>query len=344
MSLQTTLAGSDARLVDGLQSGFPVTERPYRAIERVLEVSEREVLSRVKRLHERGLFRRVGPVLNPPVIGSSALVGLDVPDERFDEVAALVNGYDAVNHNYQRDHRWNMWFVVTAANRPRRETILDEIATHTGCDLLRLPMETEYYINLEFPVVNEDAIARAGWETRTAVEPTTIPEHGADLSPLERRLILELQEGFPLTRAPYRDIAKRLDEPVADILDTIKRLKAENRIKRIGCIVNHHAVGFDENCMVVWDVPDDDLDERAVAAGRHPSVTYCCHRPRCEDDGWPYNLFTMIHGRNRSAVETTVDDLANTHLRCDNARLHTVEVLKQTGVRYRDLLSGADRQ
>jgi DNA-binding Lrp family transcriptional regulator len=340
MSWHSDLSAADRRLVDGLQSGYPVTERPYRAIGELFDESEDSVVSRVRRLLDDGVFRRVGPVLNPPVIGSSALAALAVSEKDFQSVASLVNGYEQVNHNYKREHRWNMWFVVTAATLSERTEILDDIDAATDGDLLRLPMRTEYYIDLEFPVVNDDSIARDSWETPTPVKPTPITDTADDsLSHLERELILEVQDGFPITATPYRNLADTLDVPVSDVLHGIERLRDRNCIKRIGCIVNHHAVGFDENCMVVWDVPDDARDERAVAAGREPSVTYCCHRPRRPAAEWPYNLFTMIHGRSRAAVDETIDDLATKHLRCEHARLHTVEVLKQTGVHYRDLLS-----
>ncbi|MEF8783019.1 MAG: Lrp/AsnC family transcriptional regulator [Haloarculaceae archaeon] len=340
MSWGHDLSRADARLVDGFQSGFPVTERPFRAVGEALDEPEERALSRVRRLSEDSVFRRVGPVLNPPVIGSSALAALSVPEARFEAVTEVVNAYESVNHNYGREHRFDMWFVVTAETRDRREAVLDEIESRTGCQLLRLPMRTEYYIDLEFPVVNDDRLAREGWSSETPVEPTPIRDGAcSDLTALDRRLIPALQDGLSLSPTPYRDVAERVDASVGDVLAAIERLSDWNCIKRIGCVVNHHAVGFDQNCMVVWDVPEAELDERAVAAGRQPSVTYCCHRPRRETAGWPYNLFTMIHGRSREAVEATIDELAAEHLRCDHARLHTTEVLKQTGVRYSDLLA-----
>ncbi|MFB6304675.1 MAG: Lrp/AsnC family transcriptional regulator, partial [Haloferacaceae archaeon] len=97
----------DAALVDGYQSGFPVVERPFRAVAADLGVTERGALERVERLRERGVVRRFGAVLNPPVIGSSTLAALAVPDDRFEAVADVVNGYRQVNHNYRRDHEWN---------------------------------------------------------------------------------------------------------------------------------------------------------------------------------------------------------------------------------------------
>jgi DNA-binding Lrp family transcriptional regulator len=328
----------DARLVDEYQSGFPVEERPFRAVGATLGVEESEALSRVERLRERGIFRRFGAVLNPPVIGSSTLAALGVPDDRFEEVAAVVNGYRQVNHNYRRDHEWNMWFVVTAASRDTRDRILAEIEDRTGLEVLNLPMLTDFYIDLEFPVVNGDRFARESLE-ETEVSATRISEQAAaDLTELDRRLLLEIQEGFPLSRTPYCDVADAIDAPVAEVLAAVERLLADGCIKRVGCVVNHVVTGFDANCMVVWDVPDGALDAHGEAAGSLPFVTLCYHRPRRPEQDWPYNLFTMVHGRDPDVVDAKIDELAADHLPFDHERLYSTETLKQTGAQYEDLV------
>ena len=145
----------DAALVDGYQSGFPVEERPFRSVGADLGVDEAEALSRVRDLRERGVFRRFGPVLNPPVIGASTLAAVQAPEDRFDAVAETVNAYPQVNRNYRRDHEWNTWFVVTAGSLERRDEILAGIERETGCAVLNLPMLTDFYIDLEFPVVTD---------------------------------------------------------------------------------------------------------------------------------------------------------------------------------------------
>ncbi|WP_225335430.1 siroheme decarboxylase subunit beta [Halomicrobium urmianum] len=345
----------DAALVDGYQSGFPVTERPFEAVGAELGVDAEEALARVADLLDEGVFRRFGPVLNPPVIGSSALAAVQAPADRFDAVAETINGYDQVNHNYARDHEWNMWFVVTAASREIRDRILDEIEERTGCTVLRLPMLTDYYIDLEFPVVNSDALAResvgsggsGGDDVRAgpdavgegSVSATRISEDAAaDLSDLERRLLVAIQEGFPTSATPYRDVAETVGAPVADVLTSIERLLERGCIKRVGFVVNHVRTGFDSNCMVVWDVPDDELDERGRAVGGLPYVTLCYHRPRRPARDWPYNLFTMVHGREASAVDASIDRLADEHLPFEHERLYSTETLKQTGARYADLV------
>jgi len=329
----------DAALIDGYQSGFPVEERPFRQLAADLEIDESDAAERVRALKEAGIVRRFGAVLNPPVIGSSTLAAVQAPEDRFDEIATIINDYRQVNHNYARDHEWNMWFVVTAGSQQRRDEILAEIEAETGCEVLNLPMLTDYYIDLEFPVVNSDRFARESLEDRTDSSATRISEEATgDLSTLEADLLLEIQDGFPLSATPYRDIADTIDYPLEDVLEAVSRLLENGCIKRIGCIINHVVTGFDANCMVVWDVPDENLDEWGERAGGLPYVTLCYHRPRRPDQEWPYNLFTMIHGRDPEAVDTKIDELAADYLPVDHERLYSTETLKQTGARYDDLI------
>ncbi|EJN58578.1 siroheme decarboxylase subunit beta [Halogranum rubrum] len=329
----------DATLIDEYQSGFPVVERPFQVVAEGLGVDESEALERVRRLREYGVFRRFGAVLNPPVIGSSTLAAVKAPEDRFEEVAAVINDYRQVNHNYRRDHEWNMWFVVTAGSRETRDRILDEIEERTGCAVLNLPMLTDYYIDLEFPVVNADRFARESLE-HTDVSATRISEDAkGSLSTLEAELLVEIQDGFPLSLTPYHDIAETLDADVDDVLVAVRRLLDDGSIKRIGCVVNHVVTGFHNNCMVVWNVPDDELDERGVSVGELPYVTLCYHRPRRPEQDWPYNLFTMIHGREAEAVDEKIDELANDYLPFEHERLYSTATLKQTGAQYEELVA-----
>jgi len=328
----------DAALIDEFQSGFPVVERPFDSVGEKLGIPADDALDRVESLREAGIFRRFGAVLNPPVIGSSTLAAVSAPAERFDEIAAVINGYRQVNHNYARDHEWNMWFVVTAGSREKRDEILTEIESRTGCSVLVLPMLTDYYIDLEFPVVNSDRFARESIEGTDASATRISEDAAADLSALDRRLLLEIQTGFPLSATPYRDIAAAIDADVGDVLSSIERLRGEGCIKRIGCVVNHITTGFDNNCMVVWDVPDDRLDELGERVGELPYVTLCYHRPRRPAQEWPYNLFTMIHGRDADAVDAKIDELSTAYLPVDHDRLYSTATLKQTGARYDDIV------
>lgn len=147
-ALQLSL--TEQRLLDEFQQGFPLEPRPFARIAEQLGISEAAVLDNLQRLHDAGAVSRVGPVLQPNRAGVSTLAALAVPAERLEDVAALVSGYPEVNHNYQREHRYNLWFVVTAPDRPRLDAVLNDIEVRSGLELLDLPMLEDYFIDLGF--------------------------------------------------------------------------------------------------------------------------------------------------------------------------------------------------
>ena len=147
-ALQLTL--TEQRLLDEFQHGFPLEARPFARIADELGISEAAVLDSLQRLQETGAVSRVGPVLQPNRIGVSTLAALPVPVHRLEDIAALVSEYPEVNHNYQREHRYNLWFVVTAPDRARLDAVLADIETRSGLAVLDLPMQEDYFIDLGF--------------------------------------------------------------------------------------------------------------------------------------------------------------------------------------------------
>jgi DNA-binding Lrp family transcriptional regulator len=144
----------DQRLLDEFQRGFGLTPRPFAEIAARLEVTEAEVIDRLRRLREDGAVRRVGAVFRPNRVGASTLAALAVPPERLEDVAALVGAFAEVNHNYAREHRLNLWFVVTAPDAERVAQVLAEIAALTGLTPLDLRLERDFHVDLGFRLWN----------------------------------------------------------------------------------------------------------------------------------------------------------------------------------------------
>lgn len=140
----------DRRLLDEFQSGFPLSPRPYAAMAEALGTDEATVIARVRRLKEAGCISRIGAVLPAGRFGASTLAAMAVPPERLEEVAALVGAFPEVNHNYEREHRFNLWFVVAAASRSRIDAVLREINERTGLPVLDLPLCKAFHIDLGF--------------------------------------------------------------------------------------------------------------------------------------------------------------------------------------------------
>jgi DNA-binding Lrp family transcriptional regulator len=146
------LSALEKCLLDEYQRGFPLSPAPYAEIARQLGVTEAEVIGTLYALQQRGLVSRVGPVFAPHRAGASTLAAMAVPGERLADVAATVSRFDEVNHNYQREHAFNLWFVVTAPDAGRVSQVLDEIESLTGIRVMDLPLERTFYIDLGFPL------------------------------------------------------------------------------------------------------------------------------------------------------------------------------------------------
>lgn len=142
---------TDRAIVNALQGGFPLTDTPFADAARGLGLSAPELIDRIKALRARGVLSRFGPMYNADRFGGhNTLAAMAVPPERFDAVAALVNSFPEVAHNYQRDHRLNMWFVVAADSRERVAEVLTEVQDRTGIPVHDLPKLTEFHIGLRF--------------------------------------------------------------------------------------------------------------------------------------------------------------------------------------------------
>ncbi|WP_019340401.1 Lrp/AsnC family transcriptional regulator [Stutzerimonas stutzeri] len=140
------------RLIDRFQHGMPLCAEPYRAMADALECNEDDVLACLEHLEDSGGLSRIGPVFEHSRAGASTLVALAVPEERLEQVAELINRYPEVNHNYLREHRYNLWFVLTGPDRAHIDALLAAIEAQTGLAPLDLPMRAAYRIDLGFPI------------------------------------------------------------------------------------------------------------------------------------------------------------------------------------------------
>lgn len=140
---------ADRAIINALQGGFPVSERPFADAARPLGLSEADLIARIGRMREAGVLSRFGPMYNADRFGGhNTLVAMAVPEERFDEVAAIVNSFPEVAHNYARRHRLNMWFVVAAESRARVDEVLTEVQVRTRLPVYDMPKVREFHVGL----------------------------------------------------------------------------------------------------------------------------------------------------------------------------------------------------
>lgn len=137
-------------LLNNYQRNFPLKSRPFDEIARELDCSPSEILKTLRKLQEEGAISRIGPVLRPNSVNSSILGAMHVPEDRLLEVAGIINSYDEVNHNYEREHHFNLWFVIHGQDETHVHRVLDEIEERSGRTVIRLPILDAYHIDLGF--------------------------------------------------------------------------------------------------------------------------------------------------------------------------------------------------
>jgi DNA-binding Lrp family transcriptional regulator len=329
---------ADFLLLNNFQRDFPLLSRPFAAIAARYGRDERAVLQIYRRCQQNGVISRIGAVFAPRRIGVSTLVALAVPATELSAVAALVSAHRGVNHNYQRDNRYNLWCVVTAPDAAQLSILLADIERQGACPMLSLPLEEEFHIDLGF-----DLKGLAGSDRKTG----QLPPGGAGavlLSPVERELVSALQEGLPLTSEPYRRIAEQLGLSESHLIEIIGGWLAAGVIKRFGLVLRHHELGYTANAMCVWDVADQQVSDIGRRLAEQPGVTLCYRRRRVPG-AWPYNLYCMIHGKAPDEVRARRNDIA-ARLGLD-AWAHEVlfsgQRFKQQGACYAEPMSSARR-
>ncbi|MCO8265643.1 Lrp/AsnC family transcriptional regulator [Haloferax sp. AB510] len=336
------LSRLDRAIVNAFQGGFPVVERPFEPAaaalrERGVDVSAADLCERVRTLDEEGVLSRFGALVNAEEIGGTAtLVAMHAPPERFDEVAEQVNAHREVAHNYEREHpHLNMWFVVSVAEASRVDEVLGDIEDETGQVTYNMPKRREFHVGAKFLL---DGPISDGDLDLSQLGPDVEPTDARTLTPDERDLVMEIQGGLPITETPYANVAEAIGQKPAWVVETIKRFNLEGKVRRVGVIPNHYALGYSENGMTVWNVPDDLVTEVGPEIASLDFVTHCYRRPRHEGV-WPYNFFAMTHGRSEEESEARIEQVREVMGDYwdvgddDWDTLFSTRILKKTGIR-----------
>ena len=275
----------DRRLLDAYWCDFPVCETPFAEIARRLHRPADEVLQRLAALERRGVVSRIGPVIAPERVGASTLAAMAVPWARLESVAEWVNRHGTASHCYEREHEFNLWFVLEAPNPGALYELLANIRRRTGLDVLDLRPERTYEAGSEPPQRRQ-------------------PPCGRRCPPLDasdRCLVGALQDGLSLTARPYAVVAERIGLSEAQVIERLRRLLREGVITRIGVGVHHHRLGYRAHAIVAFDVPCARVDLVGERLARAAPVTRCDRRTR-RPPNWPYNLYCTLHGRDRAEV------------------------------------------
>ena len=306
----------DRDLLGALQGEIPLVSTPFAVLGQLIDMSEKEVIKRTERLKREGLVRHVCAQFDARALGyRSSLVAARVNPERIDEAAATISAHPGVTQNYRRNNDFNLWFTIAVppSSQLGLEKTIQILGEEAECDIVR-------------PLPTLKLFKSSGADTGDAHGDDT--HHTDDkyvpLTPAEIESVRLLQRDLPLQPRPFDALAKNGTVPADELLSSGRTMQRRGQIRRFGAVVQSRKPGFSASAMAVWAVPESQVDELGARLSQNRAVSHCYLRPVYED--WPYNIYTIVHGRSVDECESIINDLAaDTGLREKQALYPTKE-------------------
>ncbi len=321
-----------ADVLEEIQARFPLQPRPYAAVGATLGVGEEEVLACVAGARDAGILRQVSAIFDTRSLGyHSSLVAMRVRPGRLERAVAVVSAHPGVTHNYLRDHTFNLWFTLAVPPGEDLDAVVARMHELAAADCTRaFPTLRLFKVGV---VLRTDGAARRAHDPGASYgEQKQARALRRALDDEDRAFVLAAQDDLSRAPDPFETIGERLGWSVEQSVERARSLQAAGQMRRFGALLNHRRAGFVANGMVVWDVPDEQVEAFGRAAGALPAVTHCYQRPTYAD--WPYNVFTMVHGRTRAEVERVVNDIEHVTGVSDRAILYSTTEFKKVRMRY----------
>jgi siroheme decarboxylase len=324
----------EQRLLDIVQTDFPLTARPYQAIGQRLGLSEQAVLTALAALKRRRVIRQISAIFLGDALGfQTALISFRIPEPQVEQAAAIINAHPGVSHNYLRAHVWNLWFTLSVPQELAMQAHIRALAELTGsAHALYLPARKTFKRQVQFAM--SSAAARPALPS--ALRPSAKMSRKIPLSDDARAGIMAaLQHDLPLTATPFADLARRFGIDDETVCALIADLQTSGAISRFAAILGHRRLGYTANAMVAWQVPATQVDEFGRHCAEHPAISHCYERAAYPED-WPYNLYTMIHATTNQGIQAVIAAIRARFPATPCERLDSVREFKKQRVNFFD--------
>lgn len=322
----------DRRLLNRIQSDFPLVARPFEELGRSLGLSEAEVIERMRALKAGRIVRQISAIFDTKSLGyKSSLVAMRVDPSRISEAARVINEHPGVTHNYERNHQYNLWFTIAVPPTSDLEAVVQRIHELAGAEVTRVMYTLRLFkIGVNLDMTGErppDALATPEYreQDRARARDYTVTE-------LDKQVIRELQEDLPIEPRPFQAMAERVGLTEDALFDAARSLVERGFMRRMAAILYHRRAGFRANGMGVWAVPEDDVVEIGERMAAFANVSHCYRRPTYPD--WPYNVFTMVHGKSVEECEEVLAAISRATGITDYISLYSTREYKKTRTRF----------
>ena len=298
---------TDKRLMNLLQSSFPLDPEPFALLASEAELDLDDVLRRTRRLLDERIIREITPIFDTRALGyESMLVAAKVDADHPQRAAAAVNAHPGVSHNYLRTHDFNLWFTIAVPpdSELGMEGTLEALMRDTGAESMRqLPTLTLFKINMNLEMEKGTEALSSAVEAAPPRELERQPYDEVDVA-----TIRAMQGPMEAVERPYATAAAELGISTEELLERLRGMVERKLLRRVAAILFHRRAGFSANGMGVWKVPEDEILDTGRRMASFRGVSHCYQRPTYDD--WPYSVFTMAHGRSKEECDAILDSIA----------------------------------
>lgn len=319
----------DKEILNEIQWTFPLVPRPYSDIAKKFQISDEELMQRLRALKEAGIVRQMSAIFDTRRLGyKSALVAMAIDADKLDNIANQVNKHPGVSHNYERNHEYNLWFTLAVPPGLDLKSEIDKFSKLQGINKVRmLPTIKLFKIGVKLEMVDEKKA-----EVKPVEEKKKILEVKFVATEEDKKYIRELQKDLEITERPFLKAAQSLGITEEQVLEKAKYYEEIGVMRRFAAILRHREVGFLANGMIVWKVPEERIEQVGAQLGAFPQVSHCYQRPVYPD--WPYNVFSMVHCKSNDDAQKIATEIQNQIDVHDYKILFSSREFKKTRVEY----------
>ncbi len=324
---------TDKRLMNLLQSSFPLEAEPYALVAAEAELDPGELMDRTQRLLDERIIREITPIFDTRALGyESMLVAAKVDAQNPQRAAKIINSHPGVSHNYLRTHEFNLWFTIATPpdSELGLEGTLEVLQRLTGAESIRqLPTLCLFKINMNLEMEKGTEALAAAVDAAPPRELEAQPYDDTDVA-----VIRALQGPMEVVDRPYDAAAAEVGMTTAALLEHLRAMVDRKLLRRVAAILYHRRAGFSANGMGVWRVSEAEIPEVGARMASVRGISHCYQRPTYAD--WPYSVFTMAHGRSKAECDAVLDSIADEHdlHGPDRATLYSSTEFKKVRLHY----------
>jgi len=314
-------------ILSRIQKKFPLVPKPFKVIADELDMSEDEVLAILQEEKSNNIIRQTSAIFDTKRLGYiSSLVAFKIAPEKIDAAVKIIDSHPGISHNYERNHGFNIWFTLAVApdSKLGLEKTLEILEKLTQAeDYIMLPTLKLFKISVKLNTTGKD-------EKKEKVKKVKHTE--IEMTPLHHAIIKRAQYDIKMESEPFKHIIEELDIDYETFFSILIELQESGIMRRFASILNHRKAGFNANAMVVWDVDADNGEAIGEAAAAFSAVSHCYLRPKYEN--WPYNLFTMVHGKTTEETNGIIEEMAKEIESKSHMPLYSSREFKKVRIEY----------